>query len=114
MVTYNYESRPFEIEDASGISVFYRDAAGDIFHTYSCFARGGEKVLAAYMLLDLTPLGRNEPGPHGGLTDWVRHHDRYGDGAVVEPTGRYRPAETANSCCGADEVPGAPGEMRTS
>jgi hypothetical protein len=44
------------------------------------------------MLLDLTPKGRNETGPNRNLTDWVRHHDRYGAGGYVDGTGRYQAA----------------------
>ena len=88
-VTYNYETIDASIEELPGASVFYRDEAGDIFHTYSSYGRGGEEVLGTYMLLDITPKGRNETGPNGDLTDWVRHHDRYDDGGRVDATGRY-------------------------
>jgi predicted dithiol-disulfide oxidoreductase (DUF899 family) len=90
-VDYNYAARPLTSEDLSGLSVFYRDDAGDVFHTYSCFARGDELTLTTYVMLDLTPKGRNETGPHYSLTDWVRHHDRYGAGGSVDPTDRYKP-----------------------
>ena len=78
------------LEDKSGNSVFYRNEAGEIFHTYSAFARGAEEVLTTYMYLDLTPKGRDEPA-RGNLTDWVRPHDRYGAGGSVDATGRYHP-----------------------
>jgi predicted dithiol-disulfide oxidoreductase (DUF899 family) len=76
---YNYEMRKVTLEDLSGISVFYKDANGDIFHTYSTFGRGAEELLNTYVCLDLTPKGRNETGPNHDLSDWVRHHDKYGD-----------------------------------
>jgi predicted dithiol-disulfide oxidoreductase (DUF899 family) len=76
-VYYNYEMREFQSEELPGLSVFYRDAAGEVFHTYSSYARGLEELLGTYMWLDLTPKGRNETGPSFDLTDWVRHHDRY-------------------------------------
>lgn len=76
-VYYNYEMRDFQSEELPGLSVFYKDAAGDIFHTYSAYARGAEALLGTYMFLELTPKGRNETGPAFNLTDWVRHHDRY-------------------------------------
>lgn len=98
-VFYNYATTEASIEELSGISVFYKDAAGDVFHTYSSYARGAEDLLGAYMVLDLTPKGRNETGPNHDLTDWVRHHDRYGEGGSVDPTGRYRSAGTAAGCC---------------
>src|SRR5690348_13385665 len=53
-VEYNYERRRVGIEELSGRSVFYRDAAGDIFHTYSSFGRGGEDQLGTYACLDIT------------------------------------------------------------
>lgn len=77
-IPYNYTvSRAVDGEEGSGNSVFYKDQNGDIFHTYSTFARGDEMLDTAYMYLDLTPKGRNELGPHFNLMDWVRHHDRY-------------------------------------
>lgn len=76
-VTYNYAMSNVSIEDLSGLSVFYRDADGDIFHTYSAYGRGDELVDSTYMLLDMTPKGRNETGPHRNLMDWVKRHDEY-------------------------------------
>jgi len=92
-VFYNFELRdlPFKTEDLSGVSVFYKDAAGGIFHTYSCYARGDEGGLTAYFYLDITPKGRDENGPTYTLGDWVRHHDRYEAGGHVTPSGRYVP-----------------------
>ena len=86
---YNYARGPVPIEELSGFSIFYKDAAGDVFHTFSAYARGAEEVLGTYMLLDLTPKGRNETGPNFNLTDWVRHHDRYGQAGHVDVTGRF-------------------------
>jgi predicted dithiol-disulfide oxidoreductase (DUF899 family) len=77
-VFYNYDWRDIQGDELSGMSVFYKDAAGDVFHTYSWYARGGEVTLGAYSFLDLTPKGRDET-INGNLTDWVRHHDRYDD-----------------------------------
>jgi len=79
------------IDEISGISVFYNDEAGDIVHTYSTYGRGAEELLSTYIVLDLTPKGRNETGPNHDLTDWVRHHDRYEDGGFVDATDRYVP-----------------------
>jgi predicted dithiol-disulfide oxidoreductase (DUF899 family) len=98
-VYYNYEKVPIPIEDLSGDSVFYRDEAGNIFHTYSTFGRGGEAMLGAYNILDLTPKGRNETGPYYSLTDWVRPHDRYGQGGFVEATGRYHAETNLDASC---------------
>ena len=72
-VDYNYEMTDEGFDELPGASVFYKDANGDVFHTYSSYGRGGEEVLGAYMLLDMTPMGRNESGP----MDWVRRHDEY-------------------------------------
>ncbi len=74
--SYNFGTSGFGIEDAPGISVFYRDDAGNIFHTYSCFARGLDMMNAAYHYLDLTPLGRHEEGLPYPM-DWVRLRDQY-------------------------------------
>jgi predicted dithiol-disulfide oxidoreductase (DUF899 family) len=81
---YNYETRDFMGEEMPGLSIFYRNEAGEIFHTYSTFGRGDELVDTTYMYLDLTPKGRNETGPNYNLTDWVRHHDRYAAGSSCE------------------------------
>jgi predicted dithiol-disulfide oxidoreductase (DUF899 family) len=99
-VDYNYEPCHFQAEEMSGISVFYKDEAGQVFHTYSTYGRGAEELLGTYMVLDLTPKGRNETGPNFDLSDWVRHHDRYGRGGVVDSSGRYVGREGGEPCCG--------------
>jgi predicted dithiol-disulfide oxidoreductase (DUF899 family) len=63
------------MEELPGISVFYKDDDGSIFHTYSCYARGLDMMNAASHWLDLVPKGRNESGPH--KMAWVRLHDEY-------------------------------------
>jgi predicted dithiol-disulfide oxidoreductase (DUF899 family) len=97
-VFYNWEVQPFHSDELSGESVFYKDDEGNVFHTYSVYARGLEEILGTYVLLDITPKGRNENINHN-LTDWVRHHDRYGHGGYVDKTGRYVAAEDSGSCC---------------
>jgi predicted dithiol-disulfide oxidoreductase (DUF899 family) len=77
---YNYEMTKVSTEDLHGLSVFFKDETGAVFHTYSSFGRGDERGLGAYMFLDLTPKGRNETGPNKNLTDWVRRHDKYAEG----------------------------------
>jgi predicted dithiol-disulfide oxidoreductase (DUF899 family) len=73
-VYYNYRQRKSSMTDLVGISVFYRDADGNVFHTYSCYERGVDMMNAAYHYLDLVPKGRDE----GGRTQfWVRHRDSY-------------------------------------
>jgi predicted dithiol-disulfide oxidoreductase (DUF899 family) len=74
--TYNFGTSGFGAAEAPGISVFYRNEAGEIFHTYSCFARGLDMMNAAYHYLDLTPLGRHEEGLPYPM-DWVRLRDKY-------------------------------------
>jgi predicted dithiol-disulfide oxidoreductase (DUF899 family) len=97
-VYYNYDVRDFQSDEMSGVSVFYKDEDGRIFHTYSSFARGSEVLLGAYSYLDMVPKGRAENGPNHNLTDWVRHHDRYDANGHVDTTGRYV-AGTEDSCC---------------
>jgi predicted dithiol-disulfide oxidoreductase (DUF899 family) len=96
---YNFETTTPPIEDLSGVSVFIKGDDGEVYHTYSQYGRGGESMLTAYALLDVTPLGRQEEDGRGNLSDWVRHHDRYGAGGQVAPTGRFEPAE--EPACGA-------------
>ena len=73
---YNFTEQDYMGEEMPGYSVFAKNDQGEIFHTYSVFARGTEDVGGVYGLLDITPKGRNEP-PGGNLTAWVRRHDEY-------------------------------------
>ncbi len=75
-VYYNYGMTSFPHTEAPGISFFWRDDAGDVFHTYSTFGRGVEAMMGSYDLLDMAPLGRDEDHLAYGM-EWVRHHDRY-------------------------------------
>ena len=59
-----------------GVSVFIRDDDDNIFHTYSCYARGLDMLNGAYHLIDLTPVGRNEDN---GNMYWLRRRDQYDD-----------------------------------
>ena len=89
---YNFRPAPewiATIQDLSGRSVFYKNEAGEIFHTYSAYGRGGEEVLGIYGILDTMPKGRNESGPNHSLTDWARPRNMYGEGGEVERNGRY-------------------------
>ena len=74
-VLYNYRAGEFVMDELPGLSVFYKDEEGDVFHTYSTYARGLDMLVGAYNYLDLTPLGRQE-GKGEGM-DWVRRHDEY-------------------------------------
>jgi predicted dithiol-disulfide oxidoreductase (DUF899 family) len=90
--SYNFqEVEPWAVglQDLSGHSVFYKNESGEIFHTYSAFARGDEEFLTIYRFLEITPKGRNENGPYHSMADWVRPHDKYGEDGTVEPNGRY-------------------------
>jgi predicted dithiol-disulfide oxidoreductase (DUF899 family) len=99
-IYYNYALRDIDSDEMSGISVFFKDDEGQIFHTYSSFARGNEPLLGAYHYLDLVPKGRNETGPGHNLTDWVRLHDRYADkGSVAACHAGPAAAETEGDCC---------------
>jgi hypothetical protein len=70
-VDYNYGKRDFPQTEAPGISVFARDAAGTVYHTYSTYGRGVEVVMTTYDLLDLVPQGRDEAGLDYGM-EWLR------------------------------------------
>jgi predicted dithiol-disulfide oxidoreductase (DUF899 family) len=71
---YNYTVQDPRLTEREGLSVFFKDAAGRMFHTYSAYARGLDMVNVAYHYLDLVPKGRDEGGR--GLY-WVRRHDEY-------------------------------------
>jgi predicted dithiol-disulfide oxidoreductase (DUF899 family) len=71
---YNYDSLSPGIPDREGMSVFFKDEGGQVFHTYSAYARGIDLLNAAYNYLDLVPKGRDEGGR---AQSWVRRHDEY-------------------------------------
>jgi predicted dithiol-disulfide oxidoreductase (DUF899 family) len=85
---YNYADGFFPREEGPGASVFYKDGNGEVFHTYSSYARGGDMLIGTYNYLDLVPKGRNEEGLAFPMA-WVRHHDRY----------QAQHAKQAGSCC---------------
>lgn len=87
-VYYNFGMQPFPVEEAPGVSVFTRDAAGEVYLTYATFGRGVEVMMGTYRLLDLAPKGRDEDGLEHTMS-WVRHHDRYAT------------APAAAACCAA-------------
>lgn len=73
---FNYEVRPNTASETVGISAFARSEDSEVFHTYSCYARGVDMLNGAYHYLDLAPKGRDE----GGLKytmEWLRRHDQY-------------------------------------
>jgi predicted dithiol-disulfide oxidoreductase (DUF899 family) len=74
--TYNYKLQPTGPTEREGMSVFLKDDAGRVFHTYSAYARGIDLMNTAYNYLDTVPKGRDE----GGRSQyWVRRHDEYGE-----------------------------------
>jgi predicted dithiol-disulfide oxidoreductase (DUF899 family) len=77
-VLYNYAPTADPFSDREGASIFYKDASGSVFHTYSCYARGIDLLNSAYNFLDLVPKGRDEEELES-VQAWVRHHDRYED-----------------------------------
>jgi predicted dithiol-disulfide oxidoreductase (DUF899 family) len=93
-VYYNYGMQNFPAEEAPGISLFYMNDAGEVFHTYSTYGRGVEAMMGTYNLLDLAPKGRDERDVDYKM-EWVRHHDRY------EPAPVAKAAPAARSCCAA-------------
>ncbi len=72
---YNYGTMPSLAGEREGVSAFYKDRKGDIYHTYSCYARGIDLLNTTYNFLDLTAKGRNEHPD--SPQDWVRYHDQY-------------------------------------
>lgn len=100
-VNYNFALQEFPSEEAPGISIFARDASGDVLHTYSTYGRGVEIVNGTYMALDLMPKGRDED--HLPFTmAWVRHHDRYGTDEFADADKPYWPeaAKSPTASCG--------------
>jgi predicted dithiol-disulfide oxidoreductase (DUF899 family) len=71
---YNYKWQEPKAKEREGHSFFYRDEHGAVFHTYSCYDRGNDKLNVHYHYLDLVPKGRVEGGrgPY-----WVRRRDEY-------------------------------------
>lgn len=83
---YNYGREEIGSDEMPGASVFYQAENGDVFHTYSAYARGLDILVGTYNFLDLTPKGRDEAALPWSMA-WVRHHDR------------YEAAETESACC---------------
>jgi predicted dithiol-disulfide oxidoreductase (DUF899 family) len=82
---YNFGTTNYATSDLPGASIFARDEAGDVYHTYSAYTRGLELLDGAFMWLDLTPKGRNE---EPGIMSWLKLHDEYD-----------RHAKQAGHCC---------------
>jgi predicted dithiol-disulfide oxidoreductase (DUF899 family) len=97
-VYYNYELTDFPSEERPGASVFYKNAAEEVFHTYSTYARGLDILLGTYNFLDMTPKGRDEEKLAHPMA-WVRHHDKYEDGYVVDAKQLYGQPAKSHDCC---------------
>jgi predicted dithiol-disulfide oxidoreductase (DUF899 family) len=81
-VDYNFPEigRDRAHDELPGLSAFAKDQSGDIFHTYSSYARGPEELIGTLMILDRAPKGRNE----STTMDFVRRHDEYKDEPTVQ------------------------------
>jgi len=101
-VEYNYGKTRFGSEEAPGLSVFYKDEAGEIFHTYSGYARGLEALVGTYQFLDFAPKGRDEDGLAFTMS-WVRHHDKYGDDYALDAAATYEKPREMGGCCKQEE-----------
>jgi predicted dithiol-disulfide oxidoreductase (DUF899 family) len=103
-VLYNYEMVEFPSTERPGLSVFSKGAAGEIFHTYSTYARGLDILVGTYNFLDMAPKGRDEAGLKHTMA-WVRHHDKYEEGYFVDPNQGYVEPEVVKTegaggkCC---------------
>ncbi len=73
-VMYNFKVQPLKSEEQPGLTVFYKDAEGSIYRTYSSYERGLDMLISTYNWLDLTPKGREE----NSAMSWVKFHDQYG------------------------------------
>lgn len=72
-IHYNYKDQDWYMDELPGVSVFIRDEANQVFHTYSTYARGLDILNGAYNYIDLAPLGRHE---ENGMS-WLRRRDQY-------------------------------------
>ena len=100
-VYYNYTTQPFPSDEGPGASAFYKDpASGEIFHTYSVYARGLDPLIGTYTLLDMVAKGRDEDQLPFGMA-WVRYHDRYGSREpFADPNKPYWPKVAGDTGCG--------------
>ena len=101
-VYYNYELQEFPSEEAPGISIFYKNENGGVYHTYSSYTRGLDILMGTYNYLDLVPKGRDEDALAFTMA-WVRHHDRYGDAYIVDPKEEYVPPQASESSSHSEE-----------
>jgi predicted dithiol-disulfide oxidoreductase (DUF899 family) len=74
-VLYNFNPVKMDIDEREGVSAFYKDGKGVVYHTYSAYARGIDLLNTTYNFIDLTAKGRDEGS--GFPQFWVRYHDKY-------------------------------------
>ena len=103
-VNYNYTMQEFPSAEAPGLSVFTKDANGDVFHTYSTYGRGLETIMSTYRILDMVPKGRDEDQLEFAMA-WVRYHDRYDTNVFADADKPYWP-ETASGASGSSSACG--------
>jgi predicted dithiol-disulfide oxidoreductase (DUF899 family) len=96
---YNYEPARYPMDEAPGLSVFLKTGSGDMLHTYSTYARGGEALISTYHYLDFAPKGRDEDGLAFTMS-WLRHHDRYDDNYIVDTKRSYEPPAKVTQTAG--------------
>ena len=89
---YNYAVKKPISEQQPGASVFFKNPAGEIFHTYSTYGRGLDVLIGAYNWIDIAPKGRDEANVKPHPMAWVRLHDRYDDSPLVTPSIACAPA----------------------
>jgi predicted dithiol-disulfide oxidoreductase (DUF899 family) len=97
-VYYNYSTGEFPADEAPGATVFHKDSAGNLFHTYSSYGRGLDILLGVYNILDMAPKGRDEAGLAHTMA-WVRHHDRYNEAYFVDSAQPYTSPKTTDATC---------------
>lgn len=88
---YNFEAKKIKEEELPGASCFYKDEAGNIYHTYSSYGRGLDQMINAYNWLDIAPKGRDEANIKPPMS-WVRHHDKYPESVLAGK-------DSTSACC---------------
>lgn len=76
-VDYNFGRQRYMNDELPGVSVFIRDESGDVFPTYSAYARGLDGLWGMYQWLDRAPHGRNETRTDHEPLNFYRRRDEY-------------------------------------
>jgi len=103
-LNYNFGKWPHAYDEWPGVSVFFKNDANEVFHTYSTYGRGVEVMMHTYNMLDLTPKGRDERNVEYKM-EWIRHHDRYDPAPTVKTRRAAGSVDELfntlkNPCCG--------------